>query len=244
MRSCGWLILKFSNDRSVCAPQYLSAGTCTSPKASVSARVAAILYVVAWKFRWKRDCEVVREAVDVEDKADRLVFIERQLAGAELEGKDFEVVNEGFDDNLKEAPALGLAADAARTELVPRADRSIMTLIWLQKVSQSVKNCQLKTWQMRKYVLGELIDGDCAASILYNGMWFGREIQHKKKVTSSGSTGDCLGATGEWRAGISRRGIFRCFEPPTSSIFRAHIDNIKKGTRTCIVTIVDSGEDD
>jgi hypothetical protein len=39
IRSCGWLILKFSNDRSVCAPQYLSEATCTSPKASVSVRV-------------------------------------------------------------------------------------------------------------------------------------------------------------------------------------------------------------
>ena len=39
IRSCGWLILKFSKDRSVCAPQYLSEATCTSPKASVSVRV-------------------------------------------------------------------------------------------------------------------------------------------------------------------------------------------------------------
>lgn len=49
MRSCGWLILKFSSERSVCAPQYLSAATCTSPKASVSALVSAILEVDAWK---------------------------------------------------------------------------------------------------------------------------------------------------------------------------------------------------
>ena len=135
MRSCGWLILKFSNDRSVCAPQYLSAGTCTSPNASVSARVAAILYAVAWKFLWKRgwrDCEDVR---DVVDKVERLVYMDRQLAGAEFDAADLEVVNvnEGFDDNLKEAPALGLAADAARTELVPRADRSILTIIESRK---------------------------------------------------------------------------------------------------------------
>ena len=38
MRSCGWLILKFSNDRSVCAPQYLSSCTWISPKASLSVR--------------------------------------------------------------------------------------------------------------------------------------------------------------------------------------------------------------
>ena len=48
MRSCGWLILKFSNDLSVCAPQYLSLGTWISPKASLSARVEAdILAVLA-----------------------------------------------------------------------------------------------------------------------------------------------------------------------------------------------------
>lgn len=40
MRSWGWLILKLERDRSVCAPQYLSAGTWTGPKASVSVRVA------------------------------------------------------------------------------------------------------------------------------------------------------------------------------------------------------------
>lgn len=39
IRSCGWLILKFSNDRSVCAPQYLFAGTWMGPKASDSVRV-------------------------------------------------------------------------------------------------------------------------------------------------------------------------------------------------------------
>lgn len=129
MRSCGWLILKFSNDRSVCAPQYLSAGTCTSPKASVSARVAAILYAVAWKVRSKRGCrdrEAARDAANVEDKLERLVYMDRVAAGADLQEK--EVAKEGFDDKLNEgAAARGLAADngAARTEL-PRADRSIM----------------------------------------------------------------------------------------------------------------------
>jgi len=39
IRSRGWLILKFSNDLSVCAPQYLSEGTWILPKASLSVRV-------------------------------------------------------------------------------------------------------------------------------------------------------------------------------------------------------------
>lgn len=48
IRSCGWLIRKFSKDLSVCAPQYLSDGTWISPKASVSVLVEeAILAVVA-----------------------------------------------------------------------------------------------------------------------------------------------------------------------------------------------------
>lgn len=43
MRSCGWLILKFSRERSVWAPQYLSAGTWISPKASLSVLVLAMV---------------------------------------------------------------------------------------------------------------------------------------------------------------------------------------------------------
>lgn len=58
MRSCGWLILKFSSDRSVCAPQYLSDGTWISPKASVSVRVEAILLVNANWRRWMVFCEL------------------------------------------------------------------------------------------------------------------------------------------------------------------------------------------
>lgn len=45
MRSWGWLILKFSSERSVWAPQYLSLGTWTSPKASLSVRVLAMVEV-------------------------------------------------------------------------------------------------------------------------------------------------------------------------------------------------------
>jgi hypothetical protein len=53
IRSWGWLIRKFSSERSVCAPQYLSAGTWTSPNASVSALVfAAILVALPWKYLW------------------------------------------------------------------------------------------------------------------------------------------------------------------------------------------------
>ena len=79
IRSWGWLILKFSNDRSVCAPQYLSAGTWTSPKASVSALVSAIVFAVAWKNRvWMEAFDRLFEVEeDVEDKeALDLLYIE------------------------------------------------------------------------------------------------------------------------------------------------------------------------
>lgn len=71
MRSWGWLMRKFSSERSVWAPQYLSAGTWTSPKASLSVRVAAaMLLAVVWmpllamerrarvcgRRRWLRGC--------------------------------------------------------------------------------------------------------------------------------------------------------------------------------------------
>lgn len=49
IRSWGWLMRKFSRDRSVWAPQYLSPGTWISPKASLSVLVAAILVDEAWK---------------------------------------------------------------------------------------------------------------------------------------------------------------------------------------------------
>lgn len=51
MRSWGWLILKFSSERSVCAPQYLSLCTWTSPKASLSVRVAAMMLRVDENWR-------------------------------------------------------------------------------------------------------------------------------------------------------------------------------------------------
>jgi len=46
IRSCGWLILKFSRDLSVCAPQYLSDGTFISPKASLSVRIEEAIAAV------------------------------------------------------------------------------------------------------------------------------------------------------------------------------------------------------
>src|SRR5437016_1061616 len=53
MRSWGWLMRKFSSERSVWAPQYLSAGTWISPKASLSVLVlAAILVALPWKYLW------------------------------------------------------------------------------------------------------------------------------------------------------------------------------------------------
>ncbi len=70
MRSCGWLMRKFSRERSVCAPQYRSAATCTAPKASVSvlvafADVAAILAALAWNRRycWIAGCAERAEAL-------------------------------------------------------------------------------------------------------------------------------------------------------------------------------------
>ena len=55
MRSWGWLMREFSSERSVWAPQYLSAGTLISPKASLSVLVlAAILTEPTWKYLWDR----------------------------------------------------------------------------------------------------------------------------------------------------------------------------------------------
>ena len=56
MRSWGWFILKFSSERSVWAPQYLSDGTWISPKASLSVRVLAILLVTLKWRRWNAAC--------------------------------------------------------------------------------------------------------------------------------------------------------------------------------------------
>jgi hypothetical protein len=53
-------ILKFSSDRSVCAPQYRSAGTSIGPKVSVSVRVDVMIFLyfmprlLAWAGLWKR----------------------------------------------------------------------------------------------------------------------------------------------------------------------------------------------
>jgi hypothetical protein len=52
MRSWGWLMRKFSRERSVCAPQYLSAGTWISPKASLSVLVSAILAGDVDRYLW------------------------------------------------------------------------------------------------------------------------------------------------------------------------------------------------
>ena len=65
IRSCGWLILKFPNERCVCAPQYLLLSTWSSPKASVSVRVDAAILAVFAKARElecarPRDCSEVR----------------------------------------------------------------------------------------------------------------------------------------------------------------------------------------
>jgi len=66
MRSWGWLILKFSSERSVCAPQYLSDGTWISPKASLSVRVLAILVVTLnWRlWNWFVDWRVENLVVE------------------------------------------------------------------------------------------------------------------------------------------------------------------------------------
>lgn len=77
MRSCGWLILKFSSERSVWAPQYLSEGTWISPKASLSVLVEAILVVNAKLRRWKTFLGLNREGMAGVCRAERwsdLVF--------------------------------------------------------------------------------------------------------------------------------------------------------------------------
>ncbi len=87
--------MKFSNDLSVCAPQYLSAGTRTSPKASVSALVSAILFVVAWNCLSKRGCwevwELFRDVASVLECVLESVYIDREAATA-LPGPNFEAI--------------------------------------------------------------------------------------------------------------------------------------------------------
>jgi len=58
IRSCGWFILKFSNDRSVCAPQYLLEATCTSPKASVSVLVDCLNTCISAYSREAQLCSI------------------------------------------------------------------------------------------------------------------------------------------------------------------------------------------
>lgn len=84
MRSAGWLMLKLVRDLSVWAPQYLSAGTWTSPKASVSALVSAILYVDAVKFLWVMMLAVIALGAKAKECcADLEVKLERAREGYE-----------------------------------------------------------------------------------------------------------------------------------------------------------------
>lgn len=112
MRSCGWLILKFSRDLSVWAPQYLSEGTWTSPKASDSVLVEAMCDEEALKYREAE--EALREAVDLAAKA--------------LEEEAIETRGEGCLEAVHRALAVALGpADSgpARAELT-LADRNMM----------------------------------------------------------------------------------------------------------------------
>lgn len=83
MRSCGWLILKFSRERSVWAPQYLSAGTWTSPNASVSALVSAMARVVLVKYLCNEGIERIC-AREVDEEREDVVGREMLLSLAAL----------------------------------------------------------------------------------------------------------------------------------------------------------------
>lgn len=61
MRSCGWLMRKFSRERSVCAPQYLLASTWISPKASLSVRVCPMAVGLADKYLLSLDLVNIAE---------------------------------------------------------------------------------------------------------------------------------------------------------------------------------------
>lgn len=88
MRSWGWLIRKFSRDRSVWAPQYLSAGTWISPKASLSVLVAAILEDEAWNCLVEWNC--VGATRGEEKTADSLPRGWRPTIGTEWEVAELE----------------------------------------------------------------------------------------------------------------------------------------------------------
>lgn len=142
MRSCGWLILKFSRDRSVCAPQYLSAGTSTSPNASVSALVSAIADGVAWKYLPKRGCVEVEEAMlesfwveDIIDEEGRKrLGLEIDLDAAveaanDLLWKARDGAHEGaYKVVVVKAEALALGTCSVAPDRAPLPDRSIVVV--------------------------------------------------------------------------------------------------------------------
>lgn len=118
MRSWGWLIRKFSRERSVWAPQYLSEGTWTSPKASVSVLVAAIVIDEAWKYLW-----VVWSDVREERAEERAVAPARGAAACDLGIAEFKHVL------IALALPLGLTSQVlAVPEAHVRADESIVMI--------------------------------------------------------------------------------------------------------------------
>ena len=112
MRSCGWLILKFSRDLSVWAPQYLSDGTWISPKASDSVLVPAIFVAEAWKFLLAKEL--------LKDTADLAANAFGDDAIAERGVKCLGAVQRA------RAVVLGAAESGAATAELTLADRSIV----------------------------------------------------------------------------------------------------------------------
>lgn len=109
--------MKFSRDRSVCAPQYLLPGTWTSPKASLSVRVAAIVLDEAWKYRaeWCSDVGAVWR--ETQEAAARGVAV--AVAAGLLEELARHVLM-----------VLGLAIQRrAEPEALVRADASMLVVI-------------------------------------------------------------------------------------------------------------------
>lgn len=162
MRSWGWLMRKFSSERSVWAPQYLSAGTWISPKASLSVLVLAMVAVVAlnWR-RWKRLCDVRGEALVVE------------------RGREMRAQHE------KE----GLVAFACASERRAPASAA-RSLVALRNMSQQTAGVQLRGWRWRgssmdaRRPAGD--DGETAARLLAT-KWPWSRRRRSSDLTGSGT---------------------------------------------------------
>lgn len=129
--------MKFSSDRSVWAPQYLSDFTCTGPKASVSVLVPAIVYAVAWKLLLeKRGCREAferlvavlavgefrqraeLEAALVDNVALEVTELKTLSEAVDGLGRAVQVQAEAADIDIPPAPAPAFAAQAEPRSMI------------------------------------------------------------------------------------------------------------------------------